>query len=85
MKAVQAKDPSSYSPTLLLLTSPGNVLFSAYVFNLPVGPIWVMHAFYVVTSALILVWYFRYTRRARRPVPSPGRVGASGVTPQPGT
>ena len=69
MKAVQAKDPSSYSPTQLLLTSPGNVLFSAYVFNLPVGPIWAMHAFYVVTSALMLVWYFRYTRRARRPVP----------------
>ena len=69
MKAVQTKGLSSYSPTQLVLTNLGNVLFSAYVFNLPVGPIWAMHSFYVVTSALMLVWYFRYTRRARRPVP----------------
>ena len=69
LKAGRRKDLSSYSPTQLVLTNLGNVLYSAYVFNLPVGPIWAMHAFYVVTSALMLVWYFRYTRRARRPVP----------------
>lgn len=64
LKAGRKKDLSSYSPTQLVLTNLGNVLYSAYVFNLPVGPIWAMHAFYVVTSALMLVWYIRYTRRA---------------------
>ena len=55
VKAGRKKDLSSYSPTQLVLTNLGNVLYSAYVFNLPVGPIWAMHSLYVVTSALMLV------------------------------
>jgi hypothetical protein len=31
-----------------------------YVFNLPAGPIWLLHAFYLVTTGLMLVWYLRY-------------------------
>lgn len=68
LKAVRTKDLSSYSPTQLVLTNLGNVLYSAYVFSLPVGPIWALHAFYLVATALMLAWYVRYTRGMGRPV-----------------
>jgi hypothetical protein len=68
VKAVRTKDLSSYSPTQLALANFGNVLYSAYVFSLPPGPIWALHAFYLVATALMLAWYVRYTRR-------PGSIG----------
>jgi uncharacterized protein with PQ loop repeat len=64
LKAVRTKDLSSYSPTQLALANFGNVLYSAYVFSLPPGPIWALHAFYLVATALMLGWYVRYTPRA---------------------
>ena len=36
--------------------------------HLPAGPIWVLHGFYVVTSALMLLWWLRY-----RPALAPRR------------
>jgi len=72
VKAVRTKDLTSYSPTQLVLTNFGNVLYSAYVFSLPPGPIWALHSFYLVATALMLAWYVRYTRGAARPV---GKVG----------
>src|SRR5215207_2540246 len=45
VKAVRTKDLSSYSPIQLVLTNFGNVLYSGYVFSLPVGPIWALHSF----------------------------------------
>jgi len=63
VKAVRTKDLSSYSPTQLVLTNFGNVLYSAYVFSLPLGPIWALHSFYLVTTALMLARYFRYRPR----------------------
>jgi hypothetical protein len=39
----------------------GNLVHSVYVFSLPVGPIWVLHGFYLVSSALMLFWYLRYS------------------------
>jgi uncharacterized protein with PQ loop repeat len=68
VKAVRTKDLSSYSPTQLVLTNFGNVLYSAYVFSLPLGPIWALHSFYLVATALMLAWYVRYTHRAGRPL-----------------
>ena len=76
VKAVRTKDLSSYSPTQLVLTNFGNVLYSAYVFSLPVGPIWALHSFYLVATALMLAWYFRYTRAARPRVAKVGRTRA---------
>lgn len=66
VKAVHTKDLTSYSPTNLLLVNLGNAVHSVYVYSLPMGPIWALHSFYVATSALMLFWYLRYTRRARR-------------------
>jgi uncharacterized protein with PQ loop repeat len=70
VKAVRTKDLSSYSPTQLVLTNVGNVVFSAYIFSLPLGPIWALHSFYVVATALMFAWYVRYTR-GPRPTPRP--------------
>ena len=46
---------------------------SLYVFDLPPGPIWFLHTFYLVSSALMLFWYFhcRQARRERTPVTTP--------------
>ena len=67
LKALRTKDLTSYSPTQLVLANFGNVLYSAYVFSLPMGPIWALHSFYLVATALMLAWYVRYSRAARRP------------------
>ncbi len=79
VKAVRTKDLSSYSPTQLVLTNLGNVLYSAYVFSLPVGPIWALHSFYLVATALMLAWYFRYSRGMGRPVGSVAGARARGT------
>jgi uncharacterized protein with PQ loop repeat len=65
LKAFQTKDLSSYSLGNILLSNVGNVVHSVYVFHLPIGPIWLLHAFYLVTTALMLFWYMRYEWRAR--------------------
>jgi uncharacterized protein with PQ loop repeat len=64
VKAFQTKDLSSYSLGNILLANVGNVIHSIYVFNLPAGPIWLLHAFYLVTTGLMLVWYLRYEWRS---------------------
>ncbi len=63
LKAFQTKDLRSYSLGNILLANVGNVIHSVYVFNLPPGPIWLLHAFYLVTTGLMLIWYLRYERR----------------------
>jgi len=63
LKAFQTKDLRSYSLGNILLSNVGNVVHSIYVFNLPPGPIWLLHAFYLVTTGLMLVWYLRYEWR----------------------
>lgn len=55
-KALRTRDVSSYSRTNLVLANVGNLLYSVYVFDLPPGPIWLLHGFYLVSSALMLLW-----------------------------
>ena len=77
VKAARTRDLSSYSFGNLAITNAGNALYSIYVFSLPVGPIWFLHTFYLVASALMLVWFVRYRaaweRRASGPA-NPERV-----------
>ncbi|HEV2238547.1 MAG TPA: hypothetical protein VGR57_17955 [Ktedonobacterales bacterium] len=63
LKVFQTKDLRSYSLGNILLSNVGNVVHSVYVFSLPPGPIWVLHSFYLVTTALMLVGYVRYQWR----------------------
>ena len=71
VKAARTKDLSSYSFGNLAITNAGNALYSVYVFSLPVGPIWFLHTFYLVASALMLFWFLRcraaWERRGSRP------------------
>ncbi len=66
IKAARTKDLGSYSFANIGLANVGNVLYAVYVYQLPVGPIWAIHAFYLAATALMLVWYLRYARRSRR-------------------
>ncbi|MFE6253785.1 hypothetical protein [Agromyces sp. NPDC057865] len=69
LKAARTRDLSSYSLGNLATTNLGNLVYSVYVFSLPFGPIWLLHGFYLVASALMLLWFLRYrpTWNAPRP------------------
>jgi hypothetical protein len=72
VKAYRSRDMSSYSLGNIGLANLGNAVHSVYVFSLPPGPIWVLHSFYLVTSALMLGWYLRYgLRRPAASTPAP--------------
>jgi uncharacterized protein with PQ loop repeat len=60
VKAFRTKDLKSYSLGNILLSNMGNIIHSIYIFNMPPGPIWLLHTFYLVTTAMMLVWYVRY-------------------------
>lgn len=47
----------------LLLSNVGNVVYSFYVFSLPVGPAWGLHAFNVIVGLLMLTWWLQYRHR----------------------
>lgn len=59
-KAYRTKDLKSYSLGYLLLGNVGNLFYSIYVYHLPIGPIWVLHTFYLIVTGLMLYWYLRY-------------------------
>lgn len=59
-KAARTRDLASYSLGNLVLSNVANAVHSIYVFNLPAGPIWVLHLAYVLASALMLAWWVRY-------------------------
>lgn len=66
-RAARTRELSSYSFGNICLVNLGNAVYSFYVFSLPPGPIWLLHAFYVVSSACMLVWFVRF-RGSTRPV-----------------
>lgn len=68
VKARMTRDLSSYSLGNILLANVGNAVHSVYVFSLPPGPLWVLHSFYLLTSAQMLAWFLHYQVR-RRPEP----------------
>ena len=71
LKALRSRDLSSYSTGNLVLANLGNGIYSVYVFQLPLGPIWFLHAFYVLTSGLMLFWSRRFTSRDESTYPRP--------------
>ena len=56
-QAGSTKDLASYGPLNIVLSNVGNVIYAVYVFNLPSGPIWAMHVFYVTATGLMVFWY----------------------------
>jgi uncharacterized protein with PQ loop repeat len=63
VKAFRTRDLSSYSRGNLVLANVGNAVYTVYVASLPLGPIWFLHSFYVLATALMLVWHLRHARR----------------------
>ena len=59
-KAIKTKDLKSYSLSHLVLSNLGNLIHWVYVSSLPFGPIWFLHCFYTLVTAVMLLWYFRY-------------------------
>ncbi len=70
-KALRTRDLDSYSLGYLALSNVANAVHSLYVFSLPPGPIWALHCFYAVASALLLIWFLRFRTR-----PGPPATGA---------
>jgi hypothetical protein len=70
-KAWRTRDVASYSVGNIVLANVGNLLYTVYVLQLPAGPVWALHAFHTLSTALMLVWYVRYVvlrNRAQRSV-----------------
>jgi uncharacterized protein with PQ loop repeat len=61
LKALRTRDLDSYSLGYLAMSNVANAVHSVYVISLPPGPIWLLHCFYVVASALLLIWYLRFS------------------------
>lgn len=62
-RAFRTKDLKSYSLSSMLLSNLGNLIHSLYVFSLPMGPIWFLHSFFLITSGIMLFWYIQYETR----------------------
>ena len=67
LRALRTHDLHSYSRSSLVLANVGNVVQAVYVASLPVGPIWFLHGFYLVTSALMLTLHLRHARIGAAP------------------
>ena len=61
-KAFKTKDLSSYSLGYLVLGNLGNTVYWLYVVSLPIGPIWLLQAFFSTASALMLFCYLHYEK-----------------------
>ncbi|KRC63561.1 hypothetical protein ASE12_01530 [Aeromicrobium sp. Root236] len=59
-KALRTRDLASYSLGNLVLANAGNVVYSVYVLSLPIGPVWFLHAFNQMSTAIMLIWFLRY-------------------------
>jgi uncharacterized protein with PQ loop repeat len=75
IKAIRTRDLSSYSRGNLVLANVGNAVHSLYVAQLPAGPIWALHSFYVLSSALMLIWHLHYARTSPQRTTSPLSIG----------
>ena len=75
VRARRTRDLSSYSPANLIIANVGNLAQTIYVITLPPGPLWLMHGFNVVVSALMFLWWLRHhwlpIRRGSTPRHSP--------------
>ena len=59
-KAFRTKNLASYSLGNILMSNVGNIIYAIYVVHLPLGPVWFLHAYNLLTTGLMLVWYLKY-------------------------
>jgi hypothetical protein len=65
-KALRTRDVSSYSMSSIAMINAANAVYSLYVFSLPIGPIWALHTFYLVSCGIMLVLCLRSRRPTSR-------------------
>lgn len=63
VKAWLTKDMASYSISALVLNNIGNLIYWLYIVSLPLGPIYLLHGFYTVTTIFLLAWALLYRHR----------------------
>jgi uncharacterized protein with PQ loop repeat len=63
LKVYKTRDMRSFSFSHIAMNNVGNIFHWLYVSSLPLGPIWVLHSFFTVSSLLLLLGYLRYERR----------------------
>ena len=68
-KAIRTRDLSSYSIANIALANTGNFLYWLYVVALPLGPVWLLHAFNTVVALLMLLLYLRHEASLPRRTP----------------
>jgi uncharacterized protein with PQ loop repeat len=66
-RALVTRDLQSYSLVNLVLINAANLVYSAYVFALPAGPIWLLHCIYLVTAGVMLALRLRFRSLPARP------------------
>jgi hypothetical protein len=62
LKAYKTKNLKSYSLGHIALSNLGNLIHWLYIASLPKGPIWFLHGFFTVATAIMLFWYLRYEK-----------------------
>ena len=66
-KAYRTRNVSSYSGLNFVLVNVGNLIFWMYIVTLPMGPIWILHTFYTVSSVVMFAMYVRFAVRKTTP------------------
>lgn len=61
-KAYQTRLMAAYSGYNLFLANLGNLIYWFYVASLPVGPVWVLHGYYTLTTLLMFIFWWRWGR-----------------------
>lgn len=63
VKAWRTRDVQSYSLAQVGLNNIGNIVHWLYVSSLPFGPIWFLHAFFTLSTGIMLIWCLMYRYR----------------------
>lgn len=62
LKAYRTKNLKSYSLGHIALSNLGNLIYWLYIAGLQFGPIWILQAFFTISTGLMLFWYLRYEK-----------------------
>lgn len=81
IKAARTRDLRSYSPGNLVVANVGNLVHTVYVLSLPPGPLWLLHGFYMGSSALMLSWWWRYREEPEDSASPQGELLLVGAVP----
>jgi len=61
-KVLRTRSVSSYSGLHLALGTVGNLLYWLYVRSLPFGPVWLIHVWMTLSTAIMLYCWVRWRR-----------------------